>query len=178
MTHAHFLARRKRLLKIIGDGVAIVPTAPEVIRNRDAHHLYRFDSYFWYLTGFPEPEAVVVLIGGKKPKSILFCREKHEEREIWDGYRYGPKAAKVAFGFDAAYPIEQLDKKLAEFLVDRDTLWHAIGHDAEWDTRIAKALNEVRAQTRAGKRAPRAIHDLRAELDAMRLIKDAAEVDI
>ena len=121
MSHAHFVARRKRLLKTIGDGVAIVPTAPEVIRNRDAHHPFRFDSYFWYLTGFPEPEAVVVLIGGKKPKSILFCREKHEEREIWDGYRYGPKAAKVAFGFDAAYPIEQLDKKLAEFLVDRAT---------------------------------------------------------
>ena len=178
MTHAHFLARRKRLLKTIGDGVAIVPTAPEVIRNRDAHHLYRFDSYFWYLTGFPEPEAVVVLIGGKKPKSIIFCREKHEEREIWDGYRYGPKAAKVAFGFDAAYPIEQLDKKLAEFLVDRDTLWHAIGHDAAWDTRIAKALNEVRAQTRAGKRAPRAIHDLRVELDSMRLVKDGAEAGI
>ncbi len=178
MTHAHFLARRKRLLKAIGDGVAIVPTAPEVIRNRDAHHPYRFDSYFWYLTGFPEPEAVVVLVGGKRPKSILFCREKHEEREIWDGYRYGPKAAKAAFGFDAAYSIEQLDKKLPELLVDRDTLWHAIGHDAAWDARIAKALNAVRAQTRAGKRAPRAIHDLRAELDAMRLVKDAAELTI
>jgi len=181
MSHTHFIARRKRLLKTIADGVAIVPTAPEVIRNRDAHHLYRFDSYFWYLTGFPEPEAVVVLLGatGKsKAKSILFCREKHEEREIWDGYRYGPKAAKAAFGFDAAYPIEQLDRKLAEFLVDRDTLWHAIGHDAEWDARIAKALNEVRAQTRAGKRAPRAIHDLRAELDAMRLVKDDAEAAI
>ncbi len=178
MTHAHFLARRKRLLKAISDGVAIVPTAPEVIRNRDAHHPYRFDSYFWYLTGFPEPEAVVVLVGGKRPKSILFCREKHEEREIWDGYRYGPKAAKAAFGFDAAYSIEQLDKKLPELLVDRDTLWHAIGHDAAWDARIAKALNAVRAQTRAGKRAPRAIHDLRAELDAMRLVKDAAELTI
>ena len=178
MSHAHFLARRKRLLKAIGDGVAIVPTAPEVIRNRDAHHPYRFDSYFWYLAGFPEPEAVVVLVGGKRPKSILFCREKHEEREIWDGYRYGPKAAKAAFGFDAAYSIEQLDKKLPELLVDRDTLWHAIGHDAAWDARIAKALNAVRAQTRAGKRAPRAIHDLRAELDAMRLVKDAAELTI
>ena len=64
---------------------------------------------------------------------------------------------------DAAYPIAQLDKKLPEFLVDRDTLWHAVGHDAEWDARITKALNEVRAQTRAGKRAPRAIHDLRVE---------------
>jgi Xaa-Pro aminopeptidase len=178
MTHAHFIARRKRLLKVIGDGVAIISTAPEVIRNRDAHHPFRFDSYFWYLSGFPEPEAVVVLVGGKRPRSILFCREKHEEREIWDGYRYGPKAAKVAFGFDAAFPIDQLDKKLAEFLVDRDTLWHAIGHDAEWDARIAKALNAVRAQTRAGKRVPRAIHDLRAEIDAMRLVKDSAEAAI
>jgi Xaa-Pro aminopeptidase len=178
MSHAYFLARRRRLLQAIGDGVAIVPTAPEVIRNRDAHHPYRFDSYFWYLTGFPEPEAVAVLIGGKKPKSILFCREKHEEREIWDGYRYGPKAAKAAFGFDAAYPIALLEKKLPGFLADRDTLWHAIGHDAGWDARITRALNEVRAQTRAGRRAPRAVHDLRSELDAMRLVKDSAEASI
>ena len=176
MNHAHFIARRRRLLKTIGDGVAIIPTAPEVVRNRDAHYPYRFDSYFWYLSGFPEPEAVIVLVGGRKPKSILFCRDKHEEREIWDGYRYGPKAAKSAFGFDAAYSIEQLDKKLPELLVDRDTLWHAVGHDDAWDARIARALNEVRAQARAGKRAPRAIHDLRAELDAMRLLKDKAEL--
>ncbi len=178
MSHAHFLARRRRLLKTLGDGVAVIPTAPEVIRNRDAHHPYRFDSYFWYLAGFPEPEAVLVLVGGKKPKSILFCREKHEEREIWDGYRYGPKAAKAAFGFDAAYPIEQFDRKLPQYLADRDTLWHAVGHDAAWDARIAKALNAVRAQARAGQRAPRAIHDLRAELDAMRLVKDEAEAAI
>ena len=181
MSHAHFLARRKRLLQTIGNGVAIIPTAPEVVRNRDAHFPYRFDSYFWYLSGFPEPEAVIVLVGAQgkqKAKSILFCREKHEEREIWDGYRYGPKAAKTAFGFDGAYPIEQLDQKLPELLVDRDSLWHAIGHDADWDQRIAKALNAVRAQTRAGKRAPRAIHDLRAELDAMRLTKDVAEAAI
>lgn len=176
MNHAHFIARRRRLLKTIGDGVAIIPTAPEVVRNRDAHYPYRFDSYFWYLSGFPEPEAVIVLVGGRKPKSILFCRDKHEEREIWDGYRYGPKAARSAFGFDAAYSIEQLDKKLPELLVDRDTLWHAVGHDDAWDARIARALNEVRAQARAGKRAPRAIHDLRAELDAMRLLKDDAEL--
>ena len=178
MTHAHFAARRKRLLQTIGDGVAVVPTAPEVTRNRDAQHPYRFDSYFWYLTGFPEPEAVVVLVGGRKPKAILFCREKNEEREIWDGFRYGPKAAKAAFGFDAAYPIDELDKRLPEFLADRPALWHAVGHDRHWDERINKALNAVRAQARAGKRAPRAIHDLRAELDAMRLVKDATEADI
>lgn len=178
MTHAHFLARRKRLLQTIGDGIAIVPTAPEVIRNRDAHHPYRFDSYFWYLAGFPEPEAVLVLVGGKAPRSILFCREKNETMEIWDGFRYGPKAAKAAFGFDAAYPIDQFDKRLPDLLADRPALWHSVGHDAAWDARIAKALNAVRAQSRAGKRAPRAIHDLRAELDAMRLIKDGAEASL
>mgnify|MGYP001275454675 FL=1 len=181
MTHAHFTARRKRLLQTIGDGVAVVPTAPEVIRNRDAHHPYRFDSYFWYLTGFPEPEAVLVLVGGQgkqKAKSILFCREKNEEREIWDGFRYGPKAAKAAFGFDAAYPIGEFDKRLPELLADRPTLWHAIGHDPAWDARVNQALNAVRAQARAGVRAPRAIHDLRAELDAMRLVKDSAETDL
>ena len=178
MNPAPFLARRQRLLQTIGDGVAVLPTAPEVVRNRDAHHPYRFDSYFWYLTAFPEPEAVLVLVGGKRPKAILFCREKHAEREIWDGYRHGPKAAKSAFGFDAAYPIEQFDKRLPELLADRDALWHAVGHDIAWDTRIAAALNAVRAQARAGKRAPRVIHDLRAELDAMRLIKDEAEAAI
>ncbi|HJW23366.1 MAG TPA: aminopeptidase P N-terminal domain-containing protein [Rhodocyclaceae bacterium] len=177
MSHAHFLARRKRLLQAIGDGVAVVPTAPEAIRNRDAHYPYRFDSYFWYLTGFPEPEAVLVLVGGKKPKSILFCREKNEEREIWDGFRYGPRGAKEAFGFDAAYPIEQFDRKLPELLADRPALWHSIGHDSTWDARIGAALNAVRALGRAGKRAPRAVHDLRAELDAMRLVKDAHEID-
>ena len=183
MTHAPHLqtlrTRRLRLLQTIGNGVAIIPTAPEVVRNRDAHYPYRFDSYFWYLSGFPEPEAVIVLVGAsgkQKARSILFCRDKHEEREIWDGYRYGPKAAKSAFGFDAAFSIEQLDKKLPELLVDRETLWHAMGHDTDWDARIAKALNAVRAQARAGKRAPRAVHDLRAELDTMRLIKDAAEL--
>ena len=176
MSHAPHITRRRQLLKTIADGVAIIPTAPEVVRNRDAHYPYRFDSYFWYLSGFAEPEAVIVLVGGKRPKSILFCRDKHEEREIWDGYRYGPKAAKTAFGFDAAYSIEQFDQKLPELLVDRDTLWHAVGHDEAWDARIARALNAVRAQARAGKRAPRAIHDLRAELDAMRLIKDESEL--
>ncbi|HNL21137.1 MAG TPA: aminopeptidase P N-terminal domain-containing protein, partial [Rhodocyclaceae bacterium] len=126
MTHAHYSARRKRLLHTIGDGVALVPTAPEVIRNRDAHHPYRFDSYFWYLTGFPEPEAVLVLVGGKRPKSILFCREKNEEREIWDGFRYGPKAAKAAFGFDAAFPIGELDKRLPELMAGRERLLRRI----------------------------------------------------
>ena len=173
--HTCFAERRQRLFAALGDGVAILPTAPEVIRNRDAHHLYRFDSYFWYLTGFSEPEAVLVMVGGNTPQAILFCREKNEEREVWDGFRHGPAAAAAAFGFDAAYPISELETKLPDLIADRPALWHSLGHDSGWDQCIASALNAVRGMARTGKRPPRAIHDLRAELDAMRLIKDSHE---
>src|SRR5688572_28241053 len=83
--------RRRRLAQAMGAGIAVVPTAPERVRNRDSHYPYRFDSHFYYLTGFTEPEAVLVLLSNK---SILFCREKNIEREIWDGFRYGPEAAR------------------------------------------------------------------------------------
>ncbi|MEY2632440.1 MAG: hypothetical protein RIR00_1094 [Pseudomonadota bacterium] len=170
-----FLLRRQRLLQRLGNGIAVIPTAPEVLRNRDSHHPYRFDSYFWYLSGFPEPEAVLVLVGGAQPQSLLFCREKNPERETWDGFRYGPAAAATHFGFDAAYPIGELEQKLPELIADRDCLWHAFGHDSGWDEQIARALNQVRGQVRSGKRAPRTLHDLRAELDSMRLVKDEHE---
>jgi len=172
-----FAQRRQRLLEVLGDGVAVIPTAPERVRNRDTHHPYRFDSYFWYLTGFPEPEAVLVLVGGDKPQSLLFCREKNEEREIWDGFRHGPEAARDAFAMDGAYPIAELDARLVDLLADRPALWHSLGHDSDWDGRITVALNAVRAQSRAGKRAPSAIHDLRAALDRLRLVKDGHELD-
>ena len=94
---APHLRRRARLAQQIGKGVAIVPTAPERTRNRDAHYPYRYDSYFYHLTGFTEPEAVLVIVAGagldSKPRNLLFCREKNEEREIWDGFRHGPAAA-------------------------------------------------------------------------------------
>ncbi len=178
MKHEPYSSRRQTLLDTIGDGVAIIPTAPERIRNRDSHHPYRFDSYFWYLTGFPEPEAVAVLVGGEEPRSILFCREKNEEREVWDGFRHGPAAALDAFGFDEAFPIFELEQRLPDLLANRDTVWHALGHDSAWDAKIVAALNTVRAQTRAGKRAPAQLRDLREPLDRMRLIKDAHELQI
>src|SRR5215470_3671529 len=102
--------RRLRLAEQMHGGVAIVPTAPERVRNRDAHFPYRFDSYFYYLTGFREPEAVLVIVAGEKQKSVLFCRERNLEREIWDGYRYGPEGARELFGFDEAHPVAQLDE--------------------------------------------------------------------
>ena len=173
-----FRKRRLETLKRMGAGIAIVPTAPEQTRNRDAQFPYRADSYALYLSGFTEPEAVVVLIAGEKNQSILFCRDKNEEREIWDGYRYGPAAAADSFGFDAAYSITELDEKLVELMANQPTLYYAIGHDAGWDMRITQALNGVRAQARAGKRAPENIRDIRAILDAQRLIKDASEITL
>ena len=178
MNHAPFSARRQALLEMLGDGVAIIPTAPEHLRNRDTHYPYRFDSYFWYLTGFPEPEAALVLVGGKTPRALLFCREKNPEREVWDGFRYGPDGARAAFGVDEAFPIVELERRLPELIADRAVLWHALGHDAAWDAKIAAALNAVRAQARAGKHAPAQIRDLREPLDRMRLVKDAHELDI
>jgi Xaa-Pro aminopeptidase len=178
MTHQPYSTRRQQVLAQLGDGVAIIPTAPERIRNRDSNHPYRFDSYFWYLSGFPEPEAVIVLLGGSAPKSILFCREKSEERETWDGFRYGPEAALDAFGFDETYAIADLEQKLPELIANRSALWHSLGHDADWDTKIAAALNTVRAQSRSGKRAPGDLRDLRGLLDRMRLTKDAHEMVI
>src|SRR5688572_1640203 len=95
--------RRARLAAQMGRGVAIIPNAPERVRNRDAHYPYRFDSYFYYLTGFREPESVLVVIaGGETPKSMFFCRERDPDREVWDGFRYGPEAARETFGFDEA----------------------------------------------------------------------------
>src|SRR2546427_807415 len=97
--------RRRRLAEAMAAGVAVIPTAPERVRNRDTHFPYRFDSHFYYLSGFPEPDAALVIVAGSTPKSLLFCRSRDEEREIWDGYRYGPEAARERFGFDEAHPI-------------------------------------------------------------------------
>ncbi|MDP1653064.1 MAG: aminopeptidase P N-terminal domain-containing protein [Rhodocyclaceae bacterium] len=179
MNHTPFLQRRHSLLARMGTaggGVAVIPTAPERVRNRDTTFPYRADSYFHYLTGFPEPESVLVLVAGDQPQSILFCRDKDVEKEIWDGFRHGPAGACAAFGFAAAHSINEFDSKLAELLADQPALWYSLGHDAAWDARISTALNAVRAQTRAGKRAPTVIHDVRAALDEMRLIKDAHEI--
>jgi Xaa-Pro aminopeptidase len=170
------VARRARLAAILGDGIAIVPTAPERVRNRDAHYPYRYDSYFYYLTGFREPEAVLVLSGGAAPQSVLFCREKNPEREIWDGYRYGPEAARSAFGFDAAYAISELDARMPDLLADRSAVHVHLGADTAWDARVLGWINAVRGRARSGVAAPQEIHDVRGPLDEMRLIKDGHEL--
>src|SRR5258708_15190915 len=172
-------AERRHALQLrMGKGAAIIPTAPERIRNRDSDYLYRFDSYFYYLSGFPEPEAVLVLLAGEEPRSILFCRERNPERELWEGVRNGPEGARAAFGFDEAYPVESLDEHMPKLLADQPALYYAPGADAGWDARIMGWLNQVRAQARAGVTAPAEIRDVRAALDEMRLFKNDGELAV
>jgi Xaa-Pro aminopeptidase len=167
--------RREALGRALQSGIAVLPTAPERVRNRDSHFPYRFDSHFYYLTGFTEPEAVLVVVAGPKPRTVLFCREKNEEREIWDGFRYGPDAARERFGFDEAHPIEDLDELLPTLLEGQPALFYPVGADAEWDARTIGWLNAVRAKARAGVAAPGRIEDVRTLVDEMRLVKDAHE---
>lgn len=176
-----YVARRASLIAQMqakGGGIAIIPTAPEVMRNRDADYPYRHDSYFYYLSGFTEPEAVIVLIAGEKNQAILFCREKNLEREIWDGFRYGPEAARTTFGFDAAYPIDAIDTELPKLMANAQALFYALGSDSKLDGQMQRWLQAVRGQTRAGVTPPGAAYDVHVLLDEMRLSKDAGEIDI
>ena len=170
--------RRQRLATLMQGGVAVIPTSPERKRNRDSHYPYRFDSYFYYLTGFAEPDAVLVLIAGDKPASIVFCRDKDVEREIWDGFRYGPEGAQQTFGFDVAHGLAKLDETMPDLLADQPKLFYAIGADPAWDTRIVGWLNKVREKARSGVAAPNQLSDVRVLLDEMRLIKSADEIAI
>jgi Xaa-Pro aminopeptidase len=170
--------RRAQLATLMHDGVALVRTAPERLRNRDSTFPFRFDSYFHYLTGFPEPEAVLVLLAGDSGKSILFCREKDTEREIWDGFRFGPDQARERFGFDETHPITELDQLLPQFLANRSTVFCDVGTDSSWDMQVIGWINKLRAQVRSGISAPSELRDIRRLLDDMRLIKDEHEIGI
>jgi Xaa-Pro aminopeptidase len=176
-----FAARRARLAQAMQPGaVAVLATAPEVPRNSDSDYPYRHDSYFYYLTGFTEPESMLVLVaasGDKPARAILFCREKNLEREIWDGYRHGPAGAQEAFGFDEAFPIGELDAQMARLLADVPALYYATSRSAALDAQVAGWIRAVRAQARAGIAAPSATHDLLALLDEMRLMKDEGELE-
>lgn len=176
---ASYIERRARLAARMQPGsVAVLATAPEVLRNGDSDYPYRHDSYFYYLTGFTEPESALVLVaphGDAPARAILFCREKNPEREIWDGYRYGPEAARIAFGFDEAFPIGELDAQMGKLLANVPALYYALGHSAALDAQVASWLKAVRAQGRSGITAPASTHHLLGMLDEMRLLKDAGE---
>lgn len=172
-----YAQRRARMAAQLGsNGIALIPTAPERQRNRDSDFLFRHDSYFYYLTGFTEPNAWLVVTGDGQ--STLFCQPKDLEREIWDGYRLGPQSAVGALAVQAAFPITELDEQLPKLLENRDTVWFPFAIHQGLEQRVAGWLNQVRARVRYGALCPEQQRDLCAILDEMRLVKDAHEQDI
>ncbi|MEO7547030.1 MAG: aminopeptidase P N-terminal domain-containing protein [Ramlibacter sp.] len=177
MNTSIYAARRARVAAQLGkDGIAIIPTAPEQQRNRDSDFLFRHDSYFYYLTGFTEPKAWLVITGNGE--CTLFCAPKDLEREIWDGFRLGPEAAPGALGMDAAHSVDELDAQLPRLLENRDAVWYPFAIHPGLETRVGGWLNQVRARVRYGAMCPEQQRDLCAILDEMRLVKDAHEQDI
>jgi len=174
---ANYQAQRRLLLSshIGKNGIAIIPTAPERQRNRDSDFLYRHDSYFYYLTGFTEPHAWLVISGDGR--STLFCAPKDLEREIWDGFRLGPEAAPAALGVDEAYSIEELDARLPRLLENKSVVWYPFATHKGLETRVDGWLSSVRARVRYGALCPEEQRDLCGPLDEMRLVKDATEQD-
>ena len=174
MTTPPYAQRRAALAAQLGqDGIAIIPTAPEQLRNRDAEFLFRHDSYFYYLTGFKEPNATLVITGDGQ--STLFCAPKDLEREIWDGIRLGPEAAPAALGLSAAFSMAELDAQLPKLLDNRRVVWYPFATHKGLETRVASWLGNVRARVRQGALCPDQQRDVCALLDEMRLVKDASE---
>jgi Xaa-Pro aminopeptidase len=177
MSNSIYAERRARVASRLGkNGIALVPTAPERQRNRDSSFPFRHDSYFYYLTGFTEPNAWLVITGDGR--STLFCAPKDLEREIWDGYRLGPQAAPAALGMDAAHSVDELNALVPKLLENRDTVWYPFAIHDGLEARVAGWLNQVRARVRYGALCPELQHDLCAVLDEMRLVKDPHEQDI
>ncbi len=172
--------RRKQLMRMAGDeAILILPAAKQAIRSRDTHYPYRQDSDFSYLTGFPEPDAVLVLVPGRAHgEALLFCRERDLEREGWDGPRFGPEGAVEAFGFNDAYPITDLDDILPGLLEGRSRVYYHFGRDAEFDLKLIGWVNRVRAMMRMGAQPPHEFLELGHLLDEMRLFKDRDELKL
>ncbi len=171
-----YASRRARLAAQLGDGgVAIIPTAPERARNRDADFPYRHDSYFFYLTGFTEPNAWLVIEANGC--STLFCQPKDVDREIWDGIRLGPLAAPAALGVSQAFSVAELDAQIPKLLENQTSVWYPFATHETMSSQIEDWLNKVRARSRMGVSCPSMQQDVCVLLDEMRLVKDAHEQD-
>ena len=172
-----FARRRKWLMQQMeSESIAIVPSAKEVVRNRDVDYPFRQDSDFYYLTGFNEPDAVLVLLPGRKHgEYVLFCRERDPKMELWNGYRAGPEGACEEFGADDAFPIGDIDEILPGLIEGRERVYYAMGRHADFDQKVMAWINTIRSKVRSGAHPPGEFVDLDHILHDMRLIKSAAE---
>ncbi len=180
ISRREFARRRRQLMDLMApNSIAIIPAARERIRNRDVEYAYRQDSDFCYLSGFPEPEAVIALIPGREHgEYVLFCRERNREMEIWNGYRAGQEGAMKQYGADDAFPISDLDEILPGLIEGRERVYYVMGRDSDFDRRVMEWVNSIRAKVRSGAQPPGEFIALDHLLHEMRLFKSAAEVGV
>ncbi|MDX1443426.1 MAG: Xaa-Pro aminopeptidase [Gammaproteobacteria bacterium] len=177
---SEYSKRRRQLMRMMDAGsIAIIPAAPEKIRNRDTHYPYRQDSDFWYLTGFAEPEAVAVLIPGRKAAEyVLFCRERDPERETWDGKRAGPDGACEEYGADDAFPIDDIDDILPGLMESRESVFYTMGSNKDFDQRVIGWVRRLQQQLRSESAGPQEFISLDPFLHDMRLFKSRKEISL
>lgn len=180
ISKTEFARRRKNLMaQMESDSIAIVPAALEQIRNRDVDYPFRQDSDFYYLSGFAEPDAVLVLLPGRKHgQYVLFCRDRDPAMELWNGYRAGPEGACSEYGADDAFPISDIDDILPGLIEGRERVYYAMGRHSEFDRKVMKWVNVIRSQVRTGAHPPGEFLDLDHLLHDMRLYKSAAEIRV
>ena len=175
-----FARRRKKLMALMEpDSIAVVPSAKMVTRNRDSEYAFRQDSDFYYLTGFDEPDAVLVLLPGRAPgECVLFCQDRDPAMELWTGYRAGPEGACSEYGADDAFPITDIDDILPGLLEGRQRVYYAMGRHTEFDQQVMQWVNVIRSKVRTGAQPPGEFLDLDHHLHDLRLYKSAAEIKV
>ena len=179
MNQAMARAHRAAYMQAMHGGVAVHGTGPERVRSRDSHYRFRPDSDFWYLTGYPEPDAVAVLRpDAETERYVLFVRPRDPEKEVWNGRRAGVDGARTIYGADAAYPIETLDEHLPRLLRGSSRLHYATGLDVDFDRKLLGWLRDMHARTRDGITLPADLIHPSSVLHELRLFKSADEVAV
>ena len=180
ISKAEFARRRKNLMGMMDKHtIAIIPGAREVTRSRDTEYPFRQNSDLFYVTGFEEPDAVLVLVPGRRQgQVVLFCRERDPDMELWNGYRLGPEGAVAYLGVDDAFPIDDLDEILPGLIEGTQRIYYSMGHDDVFDQRVMGWVNQIRKLVRTGAAPPADFTDLAFLLHEQRLIKSAAEVRV
>ncbi len=179
MVAIEYRQRREQLMEKIGQGTAIFHSAPLAVMHNDVEYTFRQDSSFFYLTGFNEPDAVIVLAPHhKEHRFVLFVQPKDPDKEVWTGYRAGVEGAKELYGADEAYPISELTEKLPQYLLEADRIYYHFGRDRAFNETIVKIWQQLMATYPKRGTGPIAIQDSGTILNPMRQIKSMAELEL
>ncbi|GGI87132.1 Xaa-Pro aminopeptidase [Legionella impletisoli] len=174
-----YVTRRQSVaMQLEPDSVALIPAAREALRSGDSHYRFRQDSDFYYLTGFNEPDALLVITSGRAPESILFNRPKDPAQELWTGLRLGQEDALSELGVDAAFSVKECNDRLVELLSGKKAVYFPLGRYPHWDERIKQAWHQVKGQIRKGIQAPDAFCDITPIISELRLFKSEAELSL